>query len=96
MLRDEVFREHHSTLKGLTVASHEGRLPRPFVQSALGDYWAAHCDFPKFLPKNEALVQQLRELSALGYRLVVFTNAPRAYGLKCLASPLGARTGLAT
>lgn len=90
VLRDEVFREHHSTLKGLTVASHEGRLPRPFVQSALGDYWAAHCDFPKFLPKNEALVQQLRELSALGYRLVVFTNAPRAYGLKCLDS-LGIR-----
>jgi hypothetical protein len=37
-LRDEVFRATHSTLKGLTLASQEGRLPKPFAEPMLGKY----------------------------------------------------------
>ena len=37
-LRDEVFRATHSTLKGLTLASREGRLPKPFAEPMLGKY----------------------------------------------------------
>ena len=37
-LRDEVFRATHSTLKGLTLASREGRLPKPFDEPMLGEY----------------------------------------------------------
>ena len=37
-LRDEVFRATHSTLKGLTLASREGRLPKPFAEPMLGEY----------------------------------------------------------
>ena len=51
-LRDEVFRATHSTLKGLTLASREGRLPKPFAEPMLGEYWAAHCDFDAYLPRN--------------------------------------------
>mmetsp|Transcript_8901 Transcript_8901/g.27835 ORF Transcript_8901/g.27835 Transcript_8901/m.27835 type:complete len:273 (+) Transcript_8901:182-1000(+) len=85
-LRDEMFREHHSTLKGLAVASAAGRTPKPFEEKSLGAYWAAHCDFAGYLPPNDALRKHLFELKALGYELVVFTNAPRAYGLRCLES----------
>mmetsp|Transcript_27441 Transcript_27441/g.82370 ORF Transcript_27441/g.82370 Transcript_27441/m.82370 type:complete len:273 (-) Transcript_27441:21-839(-) len=89
-LRDAQFREHHSTLKGLKVASDEGRLPKPFDLYSLGRYWAEHCDYAGHLAPNPALRAQLEELRALGYALVVFTNAPRAYGLRCLET-LGVR-----
>ena len=37
-LRDEMFKEHHSTLKGLAVASAAGRTPKPFEEKSLGEY----------------------------------------------------------
>ena len=83
-LRLEMFQKYHSTLKGLSVASDEGLLPKPFELYSLGAYWAAHCDFERYLKPNAALRAQLEELAALGYALVVFTNAPKAYGKKCL------------
>jgi len=89
-LRTEMFQKYHSTLKGLKVASDEGRLPRPFDMYSLGRYWAAHCDFAGHLAPNPALRAQLGELAALGYNMCVFTNAPRAYGLRCLET-LGVR-----
>ena len=89
-LRDEVFRATHSTLKGLTLASQEGRLPNPFEEPMLGEYWAAHCEFDAYLPRNDAFREQLAELRELGYKLVVFSNAPRKYARRCLAS-LGLR-----
>lgn len=89
-LRDEVFRETHSTLKGLTLASARGNMPKPFEEHMLGDYWAAHCEFDAFLPRNEEFRSQLAELKQLGYKLVVFSNAPRKYARRCLDS-LGLR-----
>ena len=89
-LRDEVFRATHSTLKGLTLASREGRLPKPFDEPMLGEYWAAHCDFDAYLPRNNEFRDQLGELRELGYKLVVFSNAPRKYARRCLDS-LGLR-----
>ena len=89
-LRDEVFRQTHSTLKGLTLASQEGRLPKPFAEPMLGEYWAAHCDFDAYLPRNNEFRDQLGELRELGYKLVVFSNAPRKYARRCLDS-LGLR-----
>ena len=89
-LRDEVFRATHSTLKGLTLASQEGRLPKKFEEPMLGEYWAAHCDFDAYLPRNNEFRDQLGELRELGYKLVVFSNAPRKYARRCLDS-LGLR-----
>ena len=89
-LRDEVFRATHSTLKGLTLASQEGRLPKSFEEPMLGEYWAAHCDFDAYLPRNNEFRDQLGELRELGYKLVVFSNAPRKYARRCLDS-LGLR-----
>ena len=71
-LRLEMFQKYHSTLKGLSVASDEGLLPKPFELYSLGAYWAAHCDFERYLEPNAALRAQLEELVALGYTLVVF------------------------
>ncbi|KAJ1454169.1 HAD-like domain-containing protein [Pelagophyceae sp. CCMP2097] len=86
-VRDEYFKKYHSTLKGLSVATAEGKLPKPFQQHMLGEYWAEHCEFAKFLPPNLALAKQLKSLrDDAGLRLVVFTNAPRLYGLRCLES----------
>lgn len=93
-LRNEVFRAHHSTLKGLAIASSQGRLPRPFEKQALGEYWAEHCDFARFLGPLRSASPLAADLHSLrhdaGMRLVVFTNAPRKYGLRCLAE-LGLR-----
>ena len=94
-LRDEVFRATHSTLKGLTLASQEGRLPKPFAEPMLGEYWAAHCDFDAYLPRNNEFREQLAELRDLGYKLVVFSNSSaegfvvlrgQACTSRCLAS----------
>jgi len=88
-VRNEYFRKYHSTLKGLAVATREGRLPKPFVESELGDYWADHCDFESFLTPNATFAADLRALlgrtsASNRLKLVVFTNAPRKYGLECL------------
>eukprot|EP00928_Gymnodinium_smaydae_P082526 TRINITY_DN65866_c0_g1_i1.p1 TRINITY_DN65866_c0_g1~~TRINITY_DN65866_c0_g1_i1.p1 ORF type:complete len:281 (+),score=33.88 TRINITY_DN65866_c0_g1_i1:91-843(+) len=84
-LRNEVFRKYHSTLKGLTVASAEGLLPKPFHQEDLGEYWADAADFATFLKPNATLIETLSKLKKeTDLKLVVFTNSPRKYGLKCL------------
>jgi len=90
-LRDEFFKKYHSTLKGLTIADGEGRLPRPFKKEELGEFWAEHCDFPKYVKPNPELADALRSLRAdAGLELVAFTNSPRRYALRCLDS-LGVR-----
>lgn len=80
----EYIRRYHSTLKGLKVATQEGRLPRPFREEDLGAYWAEHCDFAQFLSRDEELINALEALQDSGLKLVVFTNAPRLYGLQVL------------
>lgn len=80
-VRDEYFRKYHSTLKGLTVACAEGKLGKPFIESELGSFWAQNCDFEKYLQRDPRLVKDLEDLDKI---IVVFTNAPRAYGLRCL------------
>lgn len=85
-LRDFYFQKYHSTMKGLNIATKEGKLPKPFNQDDLGAYWAAHCDFAKYVKPNAALADALKELRDAGLQLVAFTNSPRAYGLRCLDS----------
>eukprot|EP00414_Alexandrium_minutum_P002437 CAMPEP_0113822370 /NCGR_PEP_ID=MMETSP0328-20130328/2207_1 /TAXON_ID=39455 /ORGANISM="Alexandrium minutum" /LENGTH=262 /DNA_ID=CAMNT_0000790307 /DNA_START=25 /DNA_END=810 /DNA_ORIENTATION=+ /assembly_acc=CAM_ASM_000350 len=83
-LRDEYFKKYHSTLKGLTVATSEGRLPKPFVQEELGEHWAHHCDFERYFKPDPAFIGALEALAAQGVSLVAFTNSPRTYALRCL------------
>ena len=49
-----------------------------------GEYWAAHCDFSSFLQPEPPFISALEELEALGLKLCIFTNGPRAYALKVL------------
>uniref|UniRef100_A0A7S3K5P8 Pyrimidine 5'-nucleotidase n=1 Tax=Aureoumbra lagunensis TaxID=44058 RepID=A0A7S3K5P8_9STRA len=80
-LRNEYFRKYHSTLKGLTVAGQEGKLPKPFREEDLGDYFTENCNFEKFLKPNPHLAQQLKQLPL---RKILFTNGPRRYGIRCI------------
>ncbi|CAJ1420814.1 unnamed protein product [Effrenium voratum] len=85
ILRDEYFQRYHSTMKGLNVAMQEGRLPKPFYQEQLGQYWADHCDFARFLHADPRQVEVIRSLSQdVGLKIAVFTNSPRQYALRCL------------
>ena len=93
IFRDAAFREHHSTLKGLSVAAAAGALPggRPFDELSLGRYWAARLAFGEYLSPARGLAAALRELAAPppagpGLRLVVFSNGPREYVRRCLAA----------
>jgi len=84
-LRDEYFQRYHSTMKGLTIATDEGRLPKPFVPHELGEYWAEYCDFEKYVQPDSAFkeaVQSLRDEA--GLKLAAFTNSPRQYALRCI------------
>ena len=49
-----------------------------------GEYWAAHCDFSSFLHPEPPFISALEELEALGLKLCIFTNGPRAYAMKVL------------
>eukprot|EP00449_Zooxanthella_nutricula_P004236 CAMPEP_0198499172 /NCGR_PEP_ID=MMETSP1462-20131121/7453_1 /TAXON_ID=1333877 /ORGANISM="Brandtodinium nutriculum, Strain RCC3387" /LENGTH=233 /DNA_ID=CAMNT_0044228131 /DNA_START=1 /DNA_END=699 /DNA_ORIENTATION=+ len=81
----EYMKRYHSTLKGLTVAMEEGRLPKPFRQEELGQYWAKNCDYGRFVKEDPELVEMMRTLrSEANLTLVAFTNAPRAYAVACL------------
>lgn len=51
---------------------------------AQGEYWATHCDFTSFLQPEPPFISALQELEALGLKLCIFTNGPRAYALKVL------------
>ena len=81
-LRNEYFRKYHSTLKGLTVADQEGRLSKKFDPTELAEYWAENCRFSEFLKPNATLAADLKAIK--NARLLLFTNGPRKYGLKCL------------
>eukprot|EP00929_Paragymnodinium_shiwhaense_P060464 TRINITY_DN30194_c0_g1_i3.p1 TRINITY_DN30194_c0_g1~~TRINITY_DN30194_c0_g1_i3.p1 ORF type:complete len:223 (-),score=58.50 TRINITY_DN30194_c0_g1_i3:134-802(-) len=89
-LRDEYFQKYHSTMKGLTVATEEGRLPKPFNKDELGLYWAEHCDFEKYVKPNPGLADDLKTLIDAGINVVAFSNSPRAYAMRVLES-LGVR-----
>jgi len=85
LLRDEYFQRYHSTLKGLAIASREGKLPRPFNELELGEYWSQHCDFEKYLKPDPLVIEALRTLrDDAGLTLVAFTNSPVKYALRCL------------
>jgi putative hydrolase of the HAD superfamily len=87
-VRDAYFARSHSTVKALITAAAEGGLPagRDCLARAptLGEYWAAHCDFGRYLSPEPALIEALGELRELGLKLVIFTNGPKAYGLRVL------------
>merc|ERR1711865_220825 len=85
------FAQHHSTVKALTIASNQGQLPplpdgspRVFDPEELSEYLATNCDFDRFLAPNPQFASQLAELKQAGLKLVVMTNAPKAYGVRCL------------
>merc|ERR1711972_911229 len=60
-------------------------------QEELGEYWAEHCDFGKYIKKDPALVDMMGTLRLeANLTLAAFTNAPRAYAIKCLEA-LGIR-----
>lgn len=84
-LRGEYFKIYHSSIKGLAVASAEGRLPKPFVKEELANFWADNCDFTKYLqpvPSFQAALASLRD--EVGLTLVAFSNSPRRYVVRCL------------
>lgn len=87
-LRNEYFRRYHSSVKGLTVATEEGRLPKPFDKADCARYWAENCDFTKYLgslESNAPFAEALRTLrDDAGLILAAFSNSPREYALRCL------------
>jgi len=89
-LRDEYFARYHSSIKGLTVAEEEGRLPAgvTFDRAAIGAWYAETARFDQFLkPLPFQFIQALRHTPL---KLVAFTNAPRAYAIRVLET-LGLR-----
>eukprot|EP00931_Biecheleriopsis_adriatica_P079234 TRINITY_DN52638_c0_g1_i1.p1 TRINITY_DN52638_c0_g1~~TRINITY_DN52638_c0_g1_i1.p1 ORF type:complete len:282 (+),score=75.07 TRINITY_DN52638_c0_g1_i1:29-847(+) len=84
-VRLEYFKRFHSSMKGLAVACKEGKLPRPFREQDLSDWFADRCNFPKYLKPNPELAAELRSLrDVAGLKLAIFSNAPRRYVLRCL------------
>ena len=57
-------RRYHSTHKALRVMDQEGKLPagKTFRPESLGEYWADHCDYTKYLAPEPAFIEvrQLR------------------------------------
>jgi putative hydrolase of the HAD superfamily len=82
-LRDEYFERYHSTVKALSKADEEGALPsgHHFVRESLGEWWAENCDMRKYLTPDRELIEALHSLPL---KKVIFTNAPRRYGLAVL------------
>jgi putative hydrolase of the HAD superfamily len=80
----EYFARTHSTMKALTVADQEGRMPKAFVQDDLAAFWQDHCEYSQFLKPNPTFEQALEKLSANGLKLAILTNSPRMYALRCL------------
>lgn len=84
-VRNAYFQRYHSSMKGLRVASEEGKTPKPFREEELAAWFATRCDFAKYLRPNAVLSDTLRSLrDDAGLKLVVFSNAPRAYCINCL------------
>lgn len=70
----------HTHAFSVTVPPHD----HSTVCNLQGEYWAAHCDFSSFLQPEPPFISALEELEALGLKLCIFTNGPRAYALKVL------------
>ena len=93
-LRTPYFVKFHSTIKALTVAASEGKLPRlpggearTFDSDALANYWADGCNFADYFPEPDpALVEAMTSLKkdVPGLAMVAFTNGPRVYALRLL------------
>mmetsp|Transcript_48499 Transcript_48499/g.80369 ORF Transcript_48499/g.80369 Transcript_48499/m.80369 type:complete len:289 (+) Transcript_48499:48-914(+) len=83
-LRTEYFRKYHSSIKGLAVATKEGRLPKPFDEADCAAYWAEYCQFTKYLKPDPAFVQALGTLQEAGLKFIAFSNSPRQYAINCL------------
>ncbi|CAE7363301.1 ppaX [Symbiodinium natans] len=83
-LRDEYFQRYHSTMKGLNMATKDGRLPKPFRQEELGQFWADHCDFERFIHPDPRQAEVIHSLAQVGLKVAIFTNSPRKYALCCL------------
>jgi putative hydrolase of the HAD superfamily len=83
-LRALYYAQTHSTLKALIVADAEGALPEGhrFVEDSLGAWWATRCAFELLAPQPE-FIAAMRDLP-VGVKKVVFTNAPRQYGVAVL------------
>jgi len=83
VVRDEFFAKHHSTVKGLTVAESEGRLPAGahFEAEMLAEWWAEGLDFSGYLRPDEETIASLRRCPL---KLVAFTNGPRRYAARVL------------
>ena len=89
LVRDVYFEKYHATVKALTVAEAEGRLPAGahFDPADLAEWWSTRLAFSKFLSVDAAFVHSLQRCPL---RLVAFTNAPRRYGVRVLET-LGLR-----
>jgi len=88
-LRNEYFARYHSTVKALTLAEADGRLPAGahFEAPMLAEWWSTTLPFDEFLKPDPVLIEALETCSLT---LVAFTNAPRKYALRCLQA-LGVR-----
>ena len=88
-IRDEYFEKYHATVKGLTVAEADGRLPAGahFEAADLAEWWSTRLDFARFLSPDPAFIASLERCPL---KLVAFTNAPRRYGIRVLEA-LGLR-----
>lgn len=96
LFRDEWFGRYHSTVKGFVKAGEQGMLPRmpdgtkrEFDRDHLISYYGKACDpnqgLKYLLPcVDNALQRILGDLRNRGIQLVIFTNGPRAYGLRVL------------
>lgn len=84
-VRHEYFERYHSSMKGLAMAGNEGKLPKPFQEEELAEWFADHCNHTDFLKPDTELADMLVSLrDDAGLKLVVFSNAPRRYVLRCL------------
>lgn len=84
-LRNEYFKIYHSSNKGLIMAEQDGKLPegKHFNKDDLDAYWADHLEFERYLPPSAELHKIFEELRATKLKMVLFSNSPRKYVLKC-------------
>ena len=80
----EYFGQYHSTVKALTMAEKDGKLPQHFEPKDFSDFLEEGCHFEKYLQPDPLVASALAELRDAGLKLVIFTNAPRRYGVKVL------------
>jgi len=88
-LRNEYFARYHSTVKALTAAEADGRLPEGahFEAEQLAHWWATKLAFDRYITPDTDFVSDLAELQL---QLVAFSNSPRQYCIRTLEA-LGLR-----